>query len=246
MEGRDESVAGGDRDLAQPGRHPGFGTGVRLWLFRHAEVHEDWHGKAYGGLDVPLSKVGESNTDRIASEFGPLGFDALASSPLRRARRLGEGLARHSGAELVLEPGLREIDRGSWQGREVADLKRERRHEIEAFFQDPWSWREHGGEADQDVLRRAWPALERTVRRAAEARAGSAAPSSADADAPRAGIVSHYNVTRVLVARLLGIAPRLSFRFRVDTGGVTQLADLPGGWQLLRSNVRSPASRDRR
>ncbi len=215
-----------------PGRHPGLGTGAHLWLFRHAEVHEDWQGHAYGGLDVPLSAVGERNTERIAAEFGGLGFSALASSPLQRARRLGEGLARRAGTPLVVEDDLREIDRGAWQGRTVAALKAERGHEVAAFHADPWSWREHGGEADADVLARAWPALERTVRRAAEA--GGAAPL--------AGLVSHYNVTRVLVSRLLGIEPGHSFRFRVDTGGATLLVDGPGGWRLLRSNVRSPAA----
>jgi broad specificity phosphatase PhoE len=53
-------------------------------------------------------------------------------------------------------------------------------------------------------------------------------------------LAAHYNVIRVLVARAIGIAPAHSFRLRVDLGAVTVLADDPGGWRLLRANVRGP------
>lgn len=215
------STEGGD------GRREGAGErgpgGSRVWLLRHSEVHADWQGVAYGGLDVPLSEGGLAESARLARAFATEPLERVLCSPLRRARELGERLAREARVELVLEPGLVEIDRGRWQGLRVDELVATRAEEVEAFYADPWSWKGHGGECDADVLARARGALER-----ASARDGTVA------------LVSHYNVIRVLVAHALGVPPPLSFRFRVDTGGATLLERGPEGWRLRRSNVRGP------
>jgi broad specificity phosphatase PhoE len=202
-----------------------LGTGRRLWLFRHAEVHEEWQGKAYGGLDVPLSARGEADTVCVAERFGGLPFRAVLCSNLSRARRLGELLAQRSGAPLQVHAGLAEIARGRWQGRTVAELHEQAAEEVAAFYADPWRYCGHGGETDRDVLRRAWPVVAEALR---------ASPG----DGRPLAVAAHYNVVRVLVARALGIEPALSFRLRIDCGALTVLRDDPRGWVLERLNVR--------
>jgi probable phosphoglycerate mutase len=210
--------------MQQPIGRASLGTGAEVWLFRHGEVHEDWQGKAYGGLDVPLSAQGERDTVDVARLFGELPFTAVLSSSLQRARRLGVGLAAAAGAPLEVTDGLVEIARGRWQGRTVADLFEHSAAEVEAFYDDPWNWNGHGGETDADVVERAWPVLVAGL----EKHGGPLA------------LTAHYNVVRVLVSQAIGVAPEDSFRLRVDLGAVTVLRDDPGGWQLVRANVRSP------
>jgi broad specificity phosphatase PhoE len=210
--------------MREPERRAALGTGAEVWLFRHGEVHEDWQGVAYGGLDVPLSAQGERDTAEVARLFGALPFTAVLSSSLERARRLGEALAAAADAPLEVSPGLAEIARGRWQGRTVADLFERSAAEVEAFYDDPWSWNGHGGETDADVLDRAWPVLEAGLR----AHGGPLA------------LTAHYNVVRVLVSQAIGVSPADSFRLRVDLGAVTVLRDDPEGWRLVRANVRSP------
>ena len=211
--------------------HPGPGTGAEVWLFRHGEVHEDWQGKAYGGMDVPLSAQGEADTREVAKLFGSVPFKAVISSNLRRAYAIGSQLAERSGAVLEVTPGLREIARGHWQGRTVAELHADFSDEVAGFYNDPWTYNAHGGETDRDVLERAWPELERGL---------------AEHGGPLA-LTAHFNVVRVLIAHALGIAPADSFRFRVDLGALCVLRDDPGGWTLLRANVRGlPADRELR
>ncbi|MCE9595917.1 MAG: histidine phosphatase family protein [Planctomycetes bacterium] len=205
--------------------HPGFGTGAELWFFRHGEVHPDWHGRAYGGMDVPLSDRGVADTEERVHAFGALPFRNVVSSNLVRARALGEGLARKTGAELEITPALAEIQRGEWAGQSIAKLHATRPAEVAAYFADPWNFVVPKAESDRDVFARAWPAVERTVL------------------APRGGLVAvtaHYNVIRVLVAYLLGVAPCDSFCLRVDLASAVALRDDVGGWKLLRSNVRTP------
>ena len=178
---------------------------------------------------MPLSAQGEADSERIARAFAPVGFRAVISSDLVRARTLGEALARLGGAPLAFERGLAEIQRGRWQGRPMAELFAECGAEIAGFHADPWNYGEHGGETDRDVLARAWPVLERALE-------GHGGPLA---------LTTHYNVIRVLVAHALGIAPAHSFRLRVDLGGATLLRDTPRGWVLARSNVRGPDAASR-
>lgn len=212
----------------EPSRpHPGFGTGAELWLFRHGEVHADWHGRAYGGLDVPLSERGLADTAERARAFGALGFARIVSSSLVRARLLGESLARESGAPLEVTAELVEIERGEWAGKSIAKLYESEPERVERYFADPWHSVIPGAENDADVFARAWPAVERTLLAAGGG---------------RVAVTSHYNVIRVLVAYLLGVAPADSFRLRVDLSSAVALRDEPDGWRLLRANVRSPGA----
>lgn len=221
-----------DAPLSHPERHPephpGRGSGVELWLVRHAEVHEDWRGKVYGNLDVPLSTDGLTRTRELAGALAGLPPTAVSSSPLARARLLGDALAEASGAPLSVEAALSEIDRGRWQGRSVAELQRDEKERVRALYADPWSWREHGGESDACLAARAWPAVDALLER----HAGGAVV-----------VATHYNVIRVIVSAALGVAPTCSFGLRVDPGRAVLLVDAPDGWRLRRSNVHAPAAR---
>ena len=222
-------------EIGQPNRHPGFETSARLWLLRHAEVHEDFQGRAYGDLDVPLSEDGLADTERLAQEFGRLEVASIVSSPLSRANLLAEGISKYSGAEIVVEPGLAEIYRGTWQGQPVSDLPAD---EVADFYADPWSWREHEGENDSQLLARSWPVVEKHAREHA---------------GRNLIFVAHYNVIRVIVAHALGIPSSASFSLRIDPGRGALLLDVraeptesrteipqTSGWVLRHSNVQNP------
>ena len=213
---------------AWTGGGPSYGTGTPVWLFRHGEVHADWQGKAYGGLDVPLSAQGQADTERVAERFAALPFRAVVSSDLNRARTLGERLAERSGAPLTVSSGLAEIARGRWQGRTVTDLFENSGDEVAAFYSDPWTFNGHGGETDADVIERAWPVL------------AAALESGQPGDTRPIALTAHYNVVRALVAYALGVRPAASFRLRVDLGAISVLRDTPAGWRLARLNVREP------
>lgn len=216
------SLPTGPRPARRP--HPGFRTGHTVWLFRHGEVAEEFQGLAYGGMDVPLSEQGRHETELLAARFEGFPFRAVVASTLQRARELGERLSQRSGAPLELHAGLVEIFRGRFQGRTLSELLAGHEAELAAIYDDPWNTRVHGGETDEDVLARAWPALEDAL-----ARHGG----------PLA-IACHYNVVRNLAAHALGLEPNASFRLRVDLTAAVVLHDGPDGWRLVRANVRSP------
>jgi broad specificity phosphatase PhoE len=208
---------------------PGAGSRTRLWLVRHAEVHEDWQGRAYGNLDVPLSVAGEAQSAALARSLAELAPALVTSSPLARARVLGEAVAQACGAPLAIDARLAEICRGRWQGLSVSELHERWPEEVRAFYADPWRYDAHGGENDSALLERAAPAI------------------TALLDVPGRTVVvaTHYNVIRVLVARALEVAPQRSFGLRVDPAHAVLLVDGPRGWELLHANVPSAGAAQR-
>ena len=150
----------------------GRGDGTQVWLVRHAVVHEDWHQRAYGGLDVPLSTYGEQQTqamgEAFGAAFGASGLSAVTSSNLARAAAMGRSIAKATGAPLAVDPRLREIDRGAWQG-DPSQAFRQRWEADPAFFEDPWNWKGHDGESDADLYARVGPAFDDVARAAAQA-----------------------------------------------------------------------------
>lgn len=203
---------------------PGRGTDRPLWLFRHGAVDPSWAGRIYGGLDVPLSIPGRRQSRRLARAFRSVPFERILTSPLERARVLARLLSAATGAPVEVVDELREIERGRWSGREAAEIQRTAPDEVRGFRERSWTFVEHGGECDGDVWRRAWPRVEAHV-------AAGRGPLA---------IVGHYNLTRVLVAAALGIAPRDSFRLRLDAARAIELVDRAEGWRLRRLNVPAP------
>jgi len=217
-----QSVARTPTEPALASRGASRGSGTRVWLLRHAEVHEDWHHKAYGSLDVPLSQRGIEQTEALVRTFRGAPLARVASSDLERARRLGRALAEASGAELVIDARWREVDRGAWQGIDAADFKARWEADAVAFFADPWRWRAHRGESDEQLFARVRPAFEDLVRAAGGATVAAAA---------------HSNVIRVLLGRLLGRTAFESYELKLDPAHAALVVDGPDGWVLERMNV---------
>jgi broad specificity phosphatase PhoE len=211
-----------------PERAPSLGLGIRVWLLRHAEVHDDWQDRAYGSLDVPLSPAGERETAELAAAFARAPLARIACSSLARARVLGEALADSTSAPLVVDPRLREVDRGTWQGLPREEFRARWEAQREAFAADPWNWKGHGGESDAEVFARAFAVLEETSRAAAGAGGHTIA------------LATHYNVIRALVTRTIGLRPSQSFSFQNATARASLLVDEPSGWVLAKANVTAP------
>lgn len=206
------------------------GSGTKVWLVRHAEVHVDWQQRAYGNTDVPLSPEGEEATRAMGEAFRGRAIAGVWSSDLARAHAMGRAIAEGAGAELRLMPELREVSRGAWQGLPTAEFRARWEADVARFLSDPWQWKGHGGESDADVCARAWPVLE-AARDAAVQRSGAGCELV---------LTAHYNVIRVLVTRALGLTARKSFAFLNSPAHATLLVDAATGWELARQDVARP------
>ena len=136
---------------------------TELLLVRHGETDWNRDQRFQGHADPPLNETGREQARALANELAAERIDAIYTSDLARARETAELIAERAGVPFVLEPQLREIDVGEWQGLT--------RPEIEERFPEGmrnWHERGHGwesGETYEQLAERVLAALERIVRR---------------------------------------------------------------------------------
>jgi len=108
-------------------------------------------------------------------------------------------LARHDDA------GLRELERGSWAGKSLAQLEHEQPGAWARWHRLPASSRPPAGESLDDLAERVLPRVDFWA---------AARPEGSIA------IVTHGWVIRVVLCATLGLSNDLATRFDVRTGGV--------------------------
>jgi broad specificity phosphatase PhoE len=132
---------------------------TRLHLVRHGQTDWNLEGRWQGQADVALNDRGREQARQSAHRLAAIPLDAIYSSDLLRASETAREIARLNPAPLVLEPRLREIHQGEWQGLLV--------EEIQARFADAYHRRRlnpltvaaPGGETTQQVRERALAAV---------------------------------------------------------------------------------------
>ncbi|MEM7516969.1 MAG: histidine phosphatase family protein, partial [Planctomycetota bacterium] len=198
--------------------------GTRVWLARHALVHERFQKSAYGSQDVPLSEEGLRQTARLCEAFEGAQLTNVRASDLERARRLGQCISLRTETPFTLDPRLREINRGDWSGLKKSEFRERWMAAAEAWYEEPRTWRPEGGENDEEVEARVLPAFEESAQ------------AAADSGIP-ALLACHYNVIRVLQTRLLGLTPLAGWRLPIDLARATLLEVRSGRWHVVCANV---------
>ena len=131
---------------------------TELILVRHGETDWNRDQRWQGHADRPLNETGREQARAIAEELASEQIDAIYTSDLARARETAELIAERAGVPFVLEPQLREIDVGEWQGLT--------RPEIEERYPEGfrnWHERGHGwerGETYDELAERVLAAIE--------------------------------------------------------------------------------------
>jgi broad specificity phosphatase PhoE len=96
---------------------------TRIHLVRHGET--DWNRELrwQGHSDPPLNERGRDQARRLADALAPIPFAAVYSSDLSRASETAEIVASRLGLAVTVDPALREIDVGSWEGLTLEEIE---------------------------------------------------------------------------------------------------------------------------
>ncbi|GAP08646.1 MAG TPA: phosphoglycerate mutase [Anaerolinea thermolimosa] len=175
-----------------------------LILIRHGE--NDFVGKRLAGRlpDVHLNERGQQQALALAQALAGAPVRAIYSSPLERARETAAPLAEMMGLEVLIEPGLNEIDAGQWQGRFLRQLRRLKAWK--AVQNQPATFRFPQGETFAEAQARAVEALQRIAERHPD---------------ELVACFTHADVIRLVTAYFLNM-PLDSFqRLGADTASIT-------------------------
>ncbi|WP_019625949.1 histidine phosphatase family protein [Thioalkalivibrio sp. ALJT] len=185
-------------------------------LLRHGEPEGGQRYRGHG-CDDPLSARGWGQMERAVR--GEPGWQFVVSSPLQRCRAFAEHYASTQDLPLIVEPGLREIGFGDWEGRTRVELQRDRPEEYRAFYADPVHARPAGAEPLAAFRRRVEAGFDTALR-----------PLQSE----RVLMVVHAGVIRALVGWVLGMPDDRLYQLECDYASRTRLQRHPTrGWRLL-------------
>lgn len=194
-----------------------------LLLVRHGESAAAREGEPFplvdGHGDPPLDPVGRDQAERVADRLEHEPITAIYVSTLRRTAETAAPLAARLGLEPRVEPDLREVYLGEWEGGTF------RKHVAEGH---PVAQRMHA-EQRWDVIPGAEPADAFAARvRGAIARIAAAHPDETVA------VVSHGGVIGQVLAEA---SASRAFAFSgSDNGGVSHVVVTDDRWVIRRYN----------
>ena len=133
-----------------------------LYLVRHGETDYNRRSIVQGrGIDAVLNATGRAQAVAVAHRLAEVPFDAIYTSPLRRAAETAEAIAREqSQAPLHRLADLEEMAWGVFEGRPITPSVRQMLEAIVARWQNgEFGYRIEDGESIYDVQQRGQSAI---------------------------------------------------------------------------------------
>ncbi|MEW6446431.1 MAG: histidine phosphatase family protein [Pseudomonadota bacterium] len=186
---------------------------ARLDLLRHGEPVG---GSRYrgDGVDDPLAPEGLAAMWRSV-EGGV--WDVVVSSPMQRCHAFAQAYAERVRLPLTIEPRLREIGLGVWEGLSHDEVKREHAEAYAAYKRDILTGMPEGAEPVLEFIARVRAALVELAERH---------------KGQRVLVVCHAIVMRASLAIALEAPTQALGRVRVDYAGFLHLRHTHGHWAV--------------
>lgn len=173
---------------------------TRILLVRHGATVLSAEDRFAGSTDVDISDEGRRQAVGLAARLASLPLTAVYASPMKRTVETASIVTTPHALTLRLDPGLREIDHGHWEGKRRAEVEAAFPEEYGAWEEDPFTFAPQGGEAGIDVLARALPVIRGIV---------------VTHPGQTVLVVSHKATIRLVISSLLGFDAR-GYRDRLD------------------------------
>ena len=187
---------------------------THIVLVRHGETEWNRVERFRGQADVPLNETGlrqaEATARRVAAEWQPV---AVYASPLSRAVKTAEAIARPFGLAVQTYRGLTDINYGQWQGLTPDDARERWPELVDAWYRAPETAHIPGGESLIDLRIRTLEA----VRDLAARHQGQTIV-----------LVGHTVVNRAILLGALGLRSHGFWHLRQDPCAINVL-ELDGG-----------------
>ena len=138
---------------------------MKVILVRHAQTQWNRAGMVQGQQDSPVTERGERETAALLAVLKDEGYaaESVFSSPLARARSMGEQLAALFQAPLVIDAALMEQSFGGYEGLSTQKLQAE----ADALFAHDAAFCPPGGESLAQAVQRMLAFLQHQHSRAA-------------------------------------------------------------------------------
>jgi alpha-ribazole phosphatase len=200
---------------------------LHLLLARHGETIWNAQRRFQGHSDVPLSPTGRTQAAALAKSLRPRTIDAVYASDLCRAVETAEILGSGQGVAIAQTPALRELAFGQWEGLTYDKIHRAYPTELQAWLADRLHAAPPGGESLEQLNARLQVFRNQLIQVHSD---------------QTVLVVAHGGPLQVLIATTLGLPPESFWKFRIETGSLSELDLYPTGAILVRLNHVAVAS----
>ena len=183
------------------------GETLELFLIRHGETEWNRENRMQGRLDSDLTGRGRAQARTSAKVLAEFDLHRIFSSPLGRARRTAEIIAKQAELQVEVDKRLAERHMGDLGGLTLEEIQVRFPEEWKERISDRFNYCPPGGESLTDMAVRVAPFLE-----ALEALAGQ-----------RIAIVSHGVMGRVILGRFLKLKANELVKVRVPNDVIYRL-----------------------
>lgn len=181
------------------------------------------HGESVGGsryrgqIDDTLSEKGWSQMREAVGREYP--WDVIVTSPLLRCRAFAQQLGRERGIPVEIEPRLKELGFGVWQGKTGEELRTLYDPGVlQRFYRDPMNNRPDDAEGLGDFKERVVAAWRDTL----DHHAGK-----------HILMICHAGIIRLVMAYILDVPLANLFRIKVGLARITRIECLEQGDEFL-------------
>jgi broad specificity phosphatase PhoE len=164
----------------------------------------------------------------LAERLKPIPFEAIYSSPLKRALETARLISESFGLEPILDERLVELDYGQWEGKTLAEVMKNDPKTFQAWQADPAPVAPPGGESGLEAQQRVVSFLDSLAARHPQG---------------QVLVVFHKTVCRLAICHALAMSPsEYRRRLIVNNAALSIIQAPPYGWQLITFNDTSHLS----
>lgn len=180
---------------------------LTVYLVRHCKPRlPSDTSMCIGITDIPLSKEGFKQAEKLKGYFLNKNINAIYSSPLLRANKTAEIIADNK-IKIETRKELSEMNMGKWDGMTFADIKEKYPKEYAERGKNFENYIVKGGESMSMCRDRALEQLRSIIK-----------DSTGNII-----IVAHAGINRLILSELLGISIKESFLFQRKYGSISTL-----------------------
>lgn len=180
---------------------------LKLYLLRHGQTECSRNNAFCGSIDPELTPHGLEMAKSFADAYLSTPWKAIFCSPMQRTIATAKPLCEPLGMNLELRDGLKEINYGKWEGKNVETVIQQYHDDYIKWSTDP-AWNSPtGGELAVAIAARAMLVVEEIKQHY---------------NTGNILIVSHKATIRILLCTLLGIdVGRFRFRLGCPVGSIS-------------------------
>ena len=195
---------------------------MRLLLARHGLTEWNSSHRYQGQQDVPLSPAGMSQACALSRRLESEHLDAVYSSDLSRAQETALTVVqRHPGLPVSIEPRLRELSFGAWEGLTHAEIEQAYPLQMAAWIENTVELAPPGGESMHQMGQRVQAVLDQLLR----LHSGQTVL-----------LVAHGGPLQILICLALGLPLQHYWQFRLANASLSEIAFYPAGGSMQRFN----------